>query len=240
MREWLALFQQRPTHDSGNMFHRDWWQPYDLGTLQAQGLKPSFTFVDSSFKTGVENDFSVAATWAWAGGRAYLMDLWRERVEFPTLVATMRDIYSKWHVPIVIEDKASGQSLIQVLGQPLADQPHIPIIAQPIEGNQSKTSRAERITRWVEAKAVYLPAGAPWRHDFIEEHAEFPNGKHDDQVDTTSMALRRFFIGGQRPTDYPEIRYADSQPRRIVSRWLAGIKERKKLAADAYYESLQQ
>jgi hypothetical protein len=40
---------------------------------------------------------------------------------------------------------------------------------------------------------VYLPhpAIAPWVMDYIEEHASFPNGRYDDQVDQTTQALQR-------------------------------------------------
>jgi acetate kinase len=40
---------------------------------------------------------------------------------------------------------------------------------------------------------VHVPENAPWVADWIEEHAVFPNGAYDDQVDTTSMALARLF-----------------------------------------------
>jgi predicted phage terminase large subunit-like protein len=33
---------------------------------------------------------------------------------------------------------------------------------------------------------------AEWVHDFVEEAASFPKGKHDDQVDAMSQALNRF------------------------------------------------
>jgi hypothetical protein len=44
---------------------------------------------------------------------------------------------------------------------------------------------------------VHVPENAPWVADWIEEHAVFPNGAYDDQVDTTSMAHK----GGSMITD---------------------------------------
>ena len=40
-----------------------------------------------------------------------------------------------------------------------------------------------------EAGQVHLPADAPWLADYVGELLAFPNGRHDDQVDSTSQAL---------------------------------------------------
>ena len=36
---------------------------------------------------------------------------------------------------------------------------------------------------------VYLPKNAPWLTTYESELLAFPNGRHDDQVDSTSQAL---------------------------------------------------
>ena len=41
----------------------------------------------------------------------------------------------------------------------------------------------------VEAGQCYLPDGAPWLGEFIEEFSAFPKGRHDDQVDAWSQGL---------------------------------------------------
>jgi hypothetical protein len=44
---------------------------------------------------------------------------------------------------------------------------------------------------------VFLPRSS-WVHDFVEECANFPNGKHDDMVDCMSQALYRFiYLSGE-------------------------------------------
>jgi phage terminase large subunit-like protein len=42
---------------------------------------------------------------------------------------------------------------------------------------------------------VWMPPKA-WADEVIEEMAAFPNGSHDDLVDSTVMALMRFRQGG--------------------------------------------
>jgi terminase large subunit-like protein len=41
----------------------------------------------------------------------------------------------------------------------------------------------------IENGFVYLPSEAEWLGTFIHEIKTFPNGKHDDQVDSVSQAL---------------------------------------------------
>jgi predicted phage terminase large subunit-like protein len=47
----------------------------------------------------------------------------------------------------------------------------------------------------VEGGRCSVPESAPWLDDWLTEHERFPFGAHDDQVDTTSMALTRFGLG---------------------------------------------
>jgi predicted phage terminase large subunit-like protein len=53
------------------------------------------------------------------------------------------------------------------------------------------------VAPFIEAGDVELPdpAIAPWIGEFVEEMSAFPNGAHDDRVDTMSQALHQFFLG---------------------------------------------
>jgi len=45
------------------------------------------------------------------------------------------------------------------------------------------------VTPTIENGFVYLPERAPWLAQYLHELVTFPNGKHDDQADSTSQAL---------------------------------------------------
>lgn len=197
-RAFEALYQQRPSTPEGGTFKRHWWKSY----RELPKLTRVEQFLDSAFKTGVGNDFSVIATWGDDGqGNLYVIDVWRDKVEYPDLMQIAQRQHARHahlapSVPLVIEDKASGQSAIQTLSRPLPLEdgttlPRLPVVPFPIPAGASKESRAEGVSPMVEAGRVFLPQGAEWAGDFIEEHATFPTGAHDDQVDTTSMAIAR-------------------------------------------------
>ena len=82
-----------------------------------------------------------------------------------------------------IEDKASGQSLIQEL----RNQSGIAVL--PYKVVQDKVARLNAITPLIEGGRVFLPNSAPWLDDFLEEAQQFPSGKHDDQIDALSMGI---------------------------------------------------
>jgi predicted phage terminase large subunit-like protein len=45
----------------------------------------------------------------------------------------------------------------------------------------------------IEAGSVLLPKQAPWLDEFRRELLTFPAGRHNDQVDAFSQALKRAF-----------------------------------------------
>ena len=51
----------------------------------------------------------------------------------------------------------------------------------------------------IENGMVYLPTEAHWLGDFLEELALFPHGRHDDQADALSQALKWITENGFEP-----------------------------------------
>jgi hypothetical protein len=47
-------------------------------------------------------------------------------------------------------------------------------------------------TTMIENGFVYIPETAPWLAEYLHEMTVFPNGKHDDQVDSTAQCLDWF------------------------------------------------
>lgn len=184
-RSFVALYQGDPTPDKGVVFDREWLEGR-YSTLPDRGLK-IIQAVDSSFKTGAGNDYSVIATWGSDRQFFYLLDVWRKKVTFPDLIAAIKTQAAAYNpTAVLIEDSASGQSALQTIKA----ETKLPVI--PAAAKNSKVARAENISPLFESGRVLLPEQSPpWLEPWIEEHVKFPAGKHDDQVDTTSYALER-------------------------------------------------
>jgi predicted phage terminase large subunit-like protein len=139
---------------------------------------------DTAAKAGQLNDYSVCTTWALKGDRAYLLDVVRERLEFPALRRRIIDEADRHRAEVVlIEDKGSGTSMLQELSSSGFGK------GTPVLPVNDKIVRLAGVTAMIEQGRVYLPHSAVWLQDYVHELCGFPGLKHDDQVDSTSQAL---------------------------------------------------
>ena len=153
-------------------------------------------FCDTAFKTTQRADYSVIALWGERrdSGGYDILDVWRDRVDFPGLLEACEQVKAgRWRpTHWVVEDKASGQSLVQVL-----QKQGFPAEAfQP--GTRDKLERVHAVTGYLHAGRVHLPRQGAWTDGFVAEHADFPEGAFDDMTDTTAMALHWFEVSRHR------------------------------------------
>ncbi len=188
-RQFLLMHQQKIMPDKGSIFKRDWWKYYDEGEL------PEVLMVVGSWDTAHEKSsgasYSASEHWAVCANGYYLIDAWREHIEFPGLKRTFIN-QNDLHRPgaILLEKKASGITLYQEM----TAKSTLPII--PIIPTTDKVSRANACTPTVEAGKVFLPRNAPWRPMWEAEHEMFPGGTHDDWVDASTMFLNWIRLNG--------------------------------------------
>jgi predicted phage terminase large subunit-like protein len=130
------------------------------------------------------SDFSVCTTWGRLDKQTYLLDVFRKRLTFPDLKRAIVD-HARLHNPeeIYIEGQSSGIDLIRDLQRDGFSRIH----AHKPRGN--KQMRMAGQTPQIENGLVYVPQEAHWLADYLHELSVFPNGRFDDQVDSTSQAL---------------------------------------------------
>jgi predicted phage terminase large subunit-like protein len=195
---WLSLYQQRPQAAEGGIFKRDWWRSFDPDDQQ-EPLRITLS-LDTAFSAKQSADYSVCETFAECADGYYLLHVWRGRVEFPRLIAIVNELADQWNPhALLIEDAASGQSLIQAL-RASTILPVIPVKHQ----SRSKEARAAAASPMVEAGRVFLPREAPWLPAFLDELSSFPNGAHDDQVDALSGFLNWSRLSPIESEDYSD------------------------------------
>lgn len=211
--DYAAQFQQRPTPAEGGMFKRHWWRfwqpqgasfppvhvkmPDGSVRLVYAEDRPGFwersaQSWDMTFKKTESGSYVVGLVGARTGPNTYLIDCFRDRVEFTGAVKAVRDMTDR-HPRVdakLIEAKANGPAVMDTLRN------EIPGII-PVEVEGSKEARAASSTARVEAGNWYLPHPliAPWGDAFIDELAAFPKGTHDDQVDAFSQLDHHFYRG---------------------------------------------
>ncbi|MEZ5687450.1 MAG: phage terminase large subunit [Caenibius sp.] len=181
-----AQYLQDPVPAIGNIFRHVWLRisPADLTSNSAGEIVQSW---DTATKTGNANDYSVCITALMRRKEIHILNVWRGRLEFPELVKKCVSL-SRTHgaATMLVEDKASGQELIQTLRWENHRGVPAPIARTPV---LDKFSRAEGISSIIEAGQLFLPEEAPWLAEFKSELLAFPNGKYDDQVDALTQLL---------------------------------------------------
>jgi predicted phage terminase large subunit-like protein len=212
-RYWQSLYMQDPTPAEGGIIKKGWFQrwPHDD--------PPECEFIiqtmDTAFSAKTTADYSVMQTWgifetfeADSTGRERLLPQLillgnvRGRFEYPELRLTAQEEYEK-HEPdaIMIEKKASGQSLLQDLRRA-----GLPVLE--FTPDRDKVSRANAATPFLESGRVWLPENKEWAFDLIEEAISFPNARYDDQVDAMVMAVLymrdSWYVSHEDDPDYDE------------------------------------
>jgi predicted phage terminase large subunit-like protein len=205
-REWNAQYQQTPLPAEGGMIDIRWFKKYDYGEYAKWemavngeyekeppfGIKKIVISIDTAFKEKQLNDPSAITVWGESNSDCYLLNVINKRMNYPKLkrrIKKVYDFYMKFNlgqVPVLIEDKASGQSLLQDF---LAET-KIPVIA--IKADANKQVRMSSASPLIEAGKIHLPERASWLVEYETQMARFPLWKHDDLVDSTSQYLNWF------------------------------------------------
>jgi predicted phage terminase large subunit-like protein len=196
--KWEAQYQQNPTSEEGAIIKRDQWQ------IWPHEDPPDCSYViqswDTAFEKSNRSDFSACTTWGIFSHpdkhgnlkqNIILLNAFKERMEFPELKKAALDMWIEWKPDtLIVEKKAAGAPLIyemRKMGIPLSEY-------TPGKGND-KIARVNSISDLFASGIVWCPEKR-WADEVMEEMASFPNGDHDDLVDSSSQALIRFRQGG--------------------------------------------
>lgn len=195
--KWEAQYQQNPTSEEGAIIKREMWKIWE------GERPPQVAYIIQSWDTAFEKsnraDYSACTTWGVfyreveGSGVANIivLDAFKERMEFPELKRTAFDLWKEWSPDtLIVEKKAAGAPLIyemRKMGIPISEY-------TPSKGSD-KIARVNAVSDLFASGMIWRPE-TRWAEELVEELASFPNGDHDDLVDSTSQALLRFRQGG--------------------------------------------
>jgi predicted phage terminase large subunit-like protein len=201
--------QQRPVAREGNLFKEAWLKYYRHSNSIGAWLQIVQSW-DTANSRKLKNAPSVCTTWVKTYNGNYLLDVYREHVEFPDLLKAMAALAFKYKPhAILVENKASGQQALQTFAAMTPEQwkllceqlglAHVPQMNLiPVQPHGDKYSRAVGATGPFESGRTFLPEEAPWLAAYKEELLSFPSSAYADQVDSTSQVmdyLNRHVIG---------------------------------------------
>ena len=180
--DFAMLYQQDIKSQGLPAFRGDHFPIFpDMGLMPG----PVVLSVDAAMSSRAGSAYSVIQVWCLAGDCYFLLDQFRERIDFIGLRDKVRYFRKRYRpVAILIERAANGYALISDLTR------KYPQLIRPIDPDgRSKSSRLLTHAATILSKRVRLPAVAPWREEFVKEFCEFPKGSFSDQVDATTQFL---------------------------------------------------
>lgn len=192
---WAALYQQRPAPAEGGLFKRTawrYWTPLHSTYIDMSGRMTDlrdcwrFATVDLAASTKTSADWTVCSAWAIppGGDALVLLDRARARLGEADHWSLVRPLRDRWTLDTAFVERGFiGTTLVM-------DATRAGLTISPLDPDADKLTRAIPASALLDAGGAWLPAGASWSAEWIEEHASFPNGTSDDQVDTFAYANR--------------------------------------------------
>jgi len=227
--------QQDPAPVSGGIL-----KTKHFGLWSADDGLPPFEYIlqsyDCAFTEKTTGDPTACTVWAIFTHEglhnAMLIDAWDEHLSYPDLRAkaikdwgteyggmSKESPHSRARRPdrILVEAKASGQSLLQDLR--LAKVPAVGYNPDRAD----KISRAHQAAPTLELGLLWIPEskknrGQPvsWAAAFLKQLAKFPVAEHDDYVDTFTQAI--IYFKNDRWFELPEAKDYDDVPSKAKPR----------------------
>jgi predicted phage terminase large subunit-like protein len=195
VQKWGAQWQQQPTAEEGAIVKKEWWRIWKKEDI------PEVDYIIQSYDTAFSKkesaDYSAITTWGvfkseeTGADNIILMDASRGRWNFPELKEKALEENEYWQPDMmIVEAKASGLPLTDELRRA-----GIPIMNYTPSKGRDKVTRMHTVAPLFEAGMVWAPE-KHFADEVIDECMAFPNGEHDDYVDSMTMALIRFRQGG--------------------------------------------
>jgi predicted phage terminase large subunit-like protein len=170
-----------PAQESAQIVQRGWWKWY---REMPKSCIRDWHVWDTAFKDKQQND--PTGMWGILETQTgyYVYDRLNEKMIYPVMKRTMEQKYVE-HAPdiILVEDKASGQSVIQ----DIRFNSTLPIV--PFKTEKDKRARLNVASAHVEAGNFYLPEDKPWAQEIVDNVANFGVIEHDEDVDILSSFI---------------------------------------------------
>ena len=184
-RLWSALYQQRPSPESGNYFKAEWLRSYDRlpprSTLNVYGASDYAVTADGG-------DFTVhVVVGIDPEGRMYLLDLWRGQASSDIWIEAFCDLVKKWRPIGWAEETGQIRSGVGPFIEARMRERQAYVYREVFPTRGDKAIRAQSIRGRIAMNGLYVFNQAPYRADLVSEMMSFPVGVHDDQVDALGL-----------------------------------------------------
>ena len=185
----MAVHQQKPVPDEGDMFKSGELRRYTPGELPPYMALYGCSDIALSEGTG---DYTVHAVFGVDNaGHIWMLDLWRKQVDINEGVEKCVELMlfhkpRKWFFEKVGLQKAFGP-VLQKRKRELGAFTLLDEVSMAGLGSKDSPDRAGAFAGAVQMGYVHVPRGAEWLGPLEYELTRFPNSRYDDQVDALAL-----------------------------------------------------
>jgi len=187
-RTWSALFQQRPSPDTGDYFKREWIKAVPPESVPPRETLSIYGASDYAV-TANGGDYTVhVIVGVDSEGRLWLLDMWRGQTASDVWVDAFCNLVRKWK-PIGWAEETGqiksgvGPFLVKRMMETASY-----VAREQFATRGDKAVRAQSIRGRMALSGMYVRADFPGLSDLISEMMSFPVGVHDDMVDSLGLA----------------------------------------------------
>jgi predicted phage terminase large subunit-like protein len=209
IRDWEALYQQRPTPGKGTIFSAEMFRHY--GTTERPGQPGDATMparfvrriasIDCTFKDSAGTDMVAFTLWGQDSVGLWLLDMLNQRLDFAGTMDSIAALWPRWAFgELLVEDKANGPAVISTLKRAAAG--FTVIAVNPLGG---KTARANAATPEFNQGRIWFPRYHPLLTVLESQMVRFPGDSYDDLVDSTTQAIN--YVQGTGPMRVSTVHY---------------------------------
>ena len=171
--DFAAQYQQEPVAEGGNLIKWDWFPTYDEAPYREIDDRIIVSW-DTALSAKDLSSYSACVVLQVRGETAWVLDVIRERLEYPDLKRKVMEVHRRWrnatnHYELVIEDKGSGMSLIQDLKRENIHAVKVKPEGDKVMRMNAQTARIEagigllahpcQLARRIRARAPGIPGG---------------------------------------------------------------------------------
>jgi predicted phage terminase large subunit-like protein len=190
-RDWSALYQQRPTPETGEFFRTEWFKSYATenmpkrSTLEVYGGSDYATTQDGG-------DFSVHVIFGIdPEGNAWLLDIWRKQTSSDKWVDSWCSLVLKWKPIGWAEETGQIKSGVGPFLDRESRARKAYCARESFATNRGgKATRAQSFRGYASQYGIYVPADHEAWPDCRRELLTFPAGVHDDFVDACALVFQ--------------------------------------------------
>ena len=192
-------YMQRPTPEDGDIWKKHWFN--FIKKPQLPPIRDWQMIIDGAYTKQSRNDPSGFLIYGTHNNNLYILSSVDKHLEMPELLKFIPRFITANRVNIAmirIEPKASGITTDQLIKN---ETRYNSCQIRSKFSRAGKEERAKMAAPFIEGGRVFLVEGS-WNNAYLEQISSFPNGRHDEHIDTTAYAIEQGLILSNRARAY--------------------------------------